>query len=47
MADENRIATFEWLNSNLYEFRKGTPPINKKVLPKQSSQQTTMLMNPY
>ena len=30
MADEKRIATFEWLNSNLYEFRKGTPPINKK-----------------
>ena len=34
MADENRIATFEWLNDNLYEFRKGTPPINKKGVTK-------------
>ena len=34
MADEKRIATFEWLNDNLYEFRKGTPPINKKGVTK-------------
>lgn len=34
MADEKRIATFEWLNDNLYEFRKDTPPINKKGVTK-------------
>ena len=34
MADEKRIATFEWLNDNLYDFRKGTPPINKKGVTK-------------
>ena len=34
MADEKRIATFEWLIQNLYDFRKGTPPINKKGVTK-------------
>ena len=34
MADEKRIATFEWLNDNLYEFRKDIPPINKKGVTK-------------
>lgn len=34
MADEKRIATFEWLNDNLYEFRKGSPPNNKKGVTK-------------
>ena len=34
MADEKRIATFEWLNSSLYDFRKGTPPNNKKGVTK-------------
>lgn len=30
MADENRIATFEWLKANLSGFEKGTPPTTKK-----------------
>ena len=34
MADEKRIATFEWLYNNLYEFRKGSPPNNKKGVTK-------------
>ena len=34
MADEKRITTFEWLYNNLYEFRKDTPPINKKGVTK-------------
>lgn len=34
MADKKRIATLQWLNDNLYEFRKGTPPINKKGVTK-------------
>ena len=41
MADEKRIATFEWLNDNLYEFRKGSPPNNKKGVTK------TELINTY
>ena len=34
MADEKRIATFEWLNDNLYEFRKGSPLNSKKGVTK-------------
>ena len=34
MADEKRIATFEWLNKNLCEFRKGSPLNSKKGVTK-------------
>ena len=34
MADEKRIATFEWLSQNLNDFKKGTPPNSKKGVTK-------------
>lgn len=34
MADEKRIATFEWLSQNLTNCKKGTPPTTKKCVTK-------------
>lgn len=35
MADEKRIATEEWLDGNLNEFKKGTPSATKKCVTKE------------
>lgn len=34
MADEKRMATFEWLSQNLTNCKKGTPPTTKKCVTK-------------